>query len=142
MPAGVDPDDPGWWASLLRVMVQVQPIGACMEITFSLALASPPPYRIINQTAHLFTCWQKGLERSATHRVEPHTTAPYAWAESSMEHILVGSLSSVLVAPPDQCSCVLGGTDGRHGEVLMWVRVCWSCVVMALVRGGGRVSGE
>ena len=56
---------------------QVQAIGACMEVTFALAPPSPPPYRIVNHTAFVFTCFQKGLERAA-HRVGPGAAAPYA----------------------------------------------------------------
>ena len=113
---GVKADDPGWWDYLLRVMVQVQAIGACMEVTFAEAPPSPPPYRIANQTNYLFTCWQKGLERS-THRVGPTTEAAYAWAESSMEHSLVASLSSLQVASLSGVRCAATVPRSRKSAV-------------------------
>ena len=72
----------------------MHPIGARIEISFQLAPPSPPPYRISNLTNYVFTCYQKGLERSV-HRVGLKAEEPFAWAESSLEHILVASLYRV-----------------------------------------------
>ena len=88
------PDEKGWWDSLLRVMVIVQPIGACIEISFRVPPPSPPPYRIDNRTPFLFVARQKGAEQRA-HAVPPNSQAPFAWAESSLEHVLLVSLNPV-----------------------------------------------
>ena len=89
---GVQPDADGWWDSLLRVMVSVEPIGATIEIAFTAAPPSPPPYRIDNRTPYIFVARQRGAEQRA-HVVQPLTAAPFAWAESSLDHVLLVSLT-------------------------------------------------
>lgn len=91
---GLRPDEPGWWESQLRVMVNVQTIGACIEVIFAPAPLSPPPYRIDNRTAYLFVARQKGAEGRA-HTVKPYRQEPFAWKESSLEQVLLVSLTPI-----------------------------------------------
>ena len=90
---GIAPDQPGWWESLLRIMVHVQPIGACIEISFHQAPPSPAPYRITNRSPYLVSARQKGVE-GRVHLVQPNSQAPYAWAETSLEHTLLITLAA------------------------------------------------
>ena len=90
---GVTPDDgAAWWDSLIRVMVSVELIGATIEISFTAAPPSPPPYRIDNRTPYVFVARQRGAEQRA-HVVQPLSKSPFAWAESSLEHVMLVSLS-------------------------------------------------
>ena len=92
---GVTPDDgAAWWDSLIRVMVSVELIGATIEISFTAAPPSPPPYRIDNRTPYVFVARQRGAEQRA-HVVQPLSKSPFAWAESSLEHVMLVSLSPV-----------------------------------------------
>ena len=70
---GVPPSDPGWWASLLRIMVHVQPLGACIEVSFTAAPASPAPYRVDNRTPFTFSARQKGAEHASPVVVPPRS---------------------------------------------------------------------
>ena len=120
---GVRPDEDGWWDSLVRVMVHVQLIGACIEVSFIPAPPSPAPYRIDNRTPCLFVCRQKGAEHRA-HVVQPMSKAPFAWAESSLDRVL-WSLNpvrpGVVAHRPRDLACSSdgsrrGGAGRRQGQ--------------------------
>ena len=92
---GVPPEEEGWWPSLLRLLVSVELVDARIEVTFELAPPSvPPPIRVDNQTSFVATFWQRGVERAAAspHRVAASRAAPFAWAESALDHTLCVSL--------------------------------------------------
>jgi len=92
---GVRPHEEAWWDSLLRILVTVRLVEARIEVTFEIAPPAPPPYRIVNKTSYMLSCAQKGSDTSARspHRVMPNASAPFAWAESTLEHILLVTLS-------------------------------------------------
>ena len=98
-------------------MVHVQPINACIEISFALAPPSPAPYRIDNRTPYLFVARQKGAEHRA-HVVQPMSQAPFAWTESSLEHVLLVSLSP----PPknNDLATIRGPAAFRSGVHVGW----------------------
>ncbi|EOD25324.1 hypothetical protein EMIHUDRAFT_237857 [Emiliania huxleyi CCMP1516] len=92
---GVPPEEEGWWPSLLRLLVSVELVDARIEVTFELAPPSvPSPIRVDNQTSFVATFWQRGVERAAAspHRVAASRAAPFAWAESALDHTLCVSL--------------------------------------------------
>jgi len=104
---GIPRHEPGWWASLLRILVSVELVDARIEVMFELAPPAPPPIRIVNHTRCAATFWQKGIEGGASmpHHAPAGEGVAFAWPEPQLDHTLCISLfkaSEVLVSrePP------------------------------------------
>jgi hypothetical protein len=91
---GIPRHEPGWWASLLRILVSVELVDARIEVMFELAPPAPPPIRIVNQTRCGAAFWQKAVEGGAAspHRAPAGEGVAFAWREPQMEHTLCVSL--------------------------------------------------